>query len=121
MHLSIILSVLLTSALAGASAIPAISPLPKLFHSVQSSSTSFADYAYEKCKELNIDPYGPHPDDFTSDDGQKMHFEEGSKFSYWVSAQLSAKMDHSKKKRDCFSVNIVYVLAPEVKERKKAK
>ncbi|KAF8248462.1 hypothetical protein K440DRAFT_642506 [Wilcoxina mikolae CBS 423.85] len=112
MYLFLLLSVLFFSFCA---AIPATSPVPNSLLGLQTSPTSFHDHAYKKCKELGIDPHGPHPDDFTSDDGARKFFEEGSRFSYWVSAQLSEKFlveSDKKGKRDDKSVNVVYFPPP---------
>jgi hypothetical protein len=71
------------------------------------TSNSFADHAFDKCKELGIDPHGPHPKDYTSEDANGRHFKEGSKYSLWAAAQGSKKIDEGNGKRDAKSVSVM--------------
>jgi hypothetical protein len=122
MHLSTILPTILLSALASATAIPKpqpVFPVPKPFIGLKASSNNFAEYAYDICKELGIDPHGSHPDDFTSDDGHGHHFEAGSKYALWAAAQNSVKMVVDKEKRDDSSISVVYVHGADICERKR--
>ncbi|KAF8245493.1 hypothetical protein K440DRAFT_646197 [Wilcoxina mikolae CBS 423.85] len=78
------------------------------FEVPKSTSNTFADYAFEKCKELGIDPHGPHPDDYKKDDGKGKTFEAGSKFSFWAGAQVSEKMNEKKggRKRQTNTISV---------------
>jgi hypothetical protein len=110
MHLST-LSLLFLAALAAALPQP-VSPSHPFTLATHETSNSFADYAFEKCKELGIDPHGKHPDDFTSDDSTGRHFEAGSKYALWVAAQNSEKMRKLERKlgrRKDHGISVTYV------------
>jgi hypothetical protein len=110
MHLPT-LSLLFLVALAAALPQP-VSPSHPFTLATHETSNSFADYAFEKCKELGIDPHGKHPDDFTSDDGTGRHFEAGSKYALWVAAQNSEKIRKSERKlgrRKDHGISVTYV------------
>ncbi|KAF8247160.1 hypothetical protein K440DRAFT_629944 [Wilcoxina mikolae CBS 423.85] len=68
----------------------------------------FAHKAFQKCKELGIDPYGKAPKDFDWDDGKAISFKAESDYALWIAAQ-NARTDHGNTKRGVNS-NIDVVL-----------
>ncbi|KAF8246613.1 hypothetical protein K440DRAFT_684219 [Wilcoxina mikolae CBS 423.85] len=60
--------VLLLTTLTFANPLPApVSPVPNLFTAITPTTHDHAELAWQKCLELNIDPNGPHPDNFIQD------------------------------------------------------
>ncbi|KAF8245492.1 hypothetical protein K440DRAFT_687553 [Wilcoxina mikolae CBS 423.85] len=80
---------------------------PSILFAPPATSNTFANYAYEKCKDLGIDPHGKHPDDYTHEDKNGRHFLEGSNYYFWAVAQGSDKMDDGNGKRDAKSINVI--------------
>ncbi|KAF8249073.1 hypothetical protein K440DRAFT_623266 [Wilcoxina mikolae CBS 423.85] len=80
---------------------PMSSP-PSILFAPPATTNPFADYAFDKCKELGIDPHGSHPVDFTREDANGRHFVKGSRYSFWAAAQSSDKMDEGNGKRGIY-------------------
>ncbi|KAF8542339.1 hypothetical protein BDD12DRAFT_876819 [Trichophaea hybrida] len=53
--------------------------------------------AYTRCLSAGIDPHGPHPNDFDTDDGEKIAFSGESKFALWAAAQSEPAVGLKKK------------------------
>ncbi|KAF8241275.1 hypothetical protein K440DRAFT_645314 [Wilcoxina mikolae CBS 423.85] len=78
------------------SAIPA-SPLFDLPQTL-SLPKSFASHALKKCRELNIDPFGPAPKDFESNTGYSIIFKAESHYSFWIAAQNAPEVVEHRRK-----------------------
>ncbi|KAF8537813.1 hypothetical protein BDD12DRAFT_806664 [Trichophaea hybrida] len=126
MHFTTLFASLFLLATATATAIPNPHPVAvaqpvstplSLLSAPPATSNSFADHAFDKCKDLGIDPHGPHPKDFTKEDANGRHFKEGSKYSFWAAAQGSKKIEEGNGKRNAKSISIIPALTKAKKER----
>ncbi|KAF8533493.1 hypothetical protein BDD12DRAFT_914070 [Trichophaea hybrida] len=73
----------------------------------------FAHKAFQKCKELGIDPYGKAPKDFDWDDGKAISFKAESYYALWIAAQ-NARTDHGNTKRGVKSNIDVVLWIPKI-------
>ncbi|KAF8253002.1 hypothetical protein K440DRAFT_643007 [Wilcoxina mikolae CBS 423.85] len=76
----------------------------------ETNNDTFAEKAYKKALKLGIDPHGPWPNDFTSDNGKYISFEENSMFALWVAAQNHPAVSLELKKRASSGIDIAYDL-----------
>jgi len=80
-------------------AVPAPSPDVTLAHGANTTSI-------EDCKKAGVDPYGPIPTDYDSNDNGKYFFSPGSKASLWARAQVDLEGTPHAKRQGSGPANI---------------
>ncbi|KAF8510238.1 hypothetical protein BDD12DRAFT_914855 [Trichophaea hybrida] len=78
----------------------AMQKIPTVLSSTMASERGAAlitSEAYTRCLSAGIDPHGPHPNDFDTDDGEKIAFSGESKFALWAAAQSEPAVGLKKK------------------------
>lgn len=66
-------------------------PVSSTTLTVKTLNNDFAVSAFRQAQNLKIDPAGPPPRDFKSDNGRWIDFDANSRFAVWAAAQNARK------------------------------